>query len=106
MRGNPPGGIYPNFYGSDTNLAHRPIFGLGTKEAAPFGFVYPTLSALTLNSQGGFTTLVVPINGINPNLQTPVTYIESVKVEHPLTRSFVASVGYSGAISHKLLSGG
>jgi hypothetical protein len=106
MRGNPPGGIYPNFYGSDTNLAHRPIFGLGTKEAPPFGFTYPTLSALALNGQGGFTTLVVPINGVNPNLQTPVTYIESVKVEHPLTRSFVASVGYSGAISHKLLSGG
>jgi hypothetical protein len=106
MRGNPPGGIYPNFYGSDTNLAHRPIFGLGTKEAPPFGFTYPTLSALALNGQGGFTTLVVPINGVNPNLQTPVTYIESVKVEHELGHSFVASVGYSGAISHKLLSGG
>jgi hypothetical protein len=106
MRGNPPGGIYPNFYGSDQNLAHRPIFGLGTEEKPPFGFTYPTLSALALNGQGGFTSLVVPINGVNPNLRTPVTYIESVKVEHPLTRTFVASVGYSGAISHKLLSGG
>jgi hypothetical protein len=106
MRGNPPGGIYPTFYGSDTNQEHRPVFGLGTKEAPPFGFAYPTLSALTLNGQGGFTTLVVPINGINPNLRTPVTYIESATVEHPLGRSFVASVGYSGATSHKLLSGG
>jgi hypothetical protein len=109
MRGNPPGGIYPNFYGSDAGSASgkpSPIFGLGTGEKPPFGFTYPTLPPYVLNGQGGFTTLVVPINGINPNLQTPVTYIESVKVEHPLTRSFVASVGYSGATSHKLLSGG
>jgi len=106
MRGNPPGGIYPTFYGSDTNLSHRPIFGLGTEEKPPFGFTYPTLEAQTLNSQGGFTNLTVGINGVNPNLKTPVTYIESVNLEHALTRDFVASVGYSGAISHGLLSGG
>jgi hypothetical protein len=106
FRGNPPGGIYPTFYGSDTNLSHRPIFGLGTTEAPPFGFTYPTLSALTLNTQGGFNGLVVGISGINPNLKTPVTYIESFQLEHPLAHNFVASVGYSGAISHGLLSGG
>jgi hypothetical protein len=107
MRGNPPGGIYPTFLGSDAGTAKpSPVFGLGTSEKPPFGFTYPTLSAYTQNSQGGFNGLVVGIGGINPNLKTPVTYIESVNLEHALTHNFVASVGYSGAISHGLLSGG
>ena len=106
MRGNPPGGIYPAFYGSDPNLSHRPIFGLGTEEKPPFGFTYPQLEATTLDAQGGLTGLVIPIGGVNPNLKTPQTYIESVQLEHPFTHSFVAVVGYSGAISHGLLSGG
>jgi len=106
MRGNPPGGIYPNFYGSDPNLAHRPIFGLGTSNTPPFGFTYPTLAPTPLNAQGGLTGLVIPIGSVDPYLKTPVAYIYSATLEHPLTHTFVASVGYSGAIGHSLLSGG
>lgn len=107
MRGNPPGGIYPTFYGSDTNLAHRPIFALGSGNTAPFGFTYPTLEATTLNSQGGFSNgLVVGIGAIDPNLVSPVAYIYSVQMQHPLTQALVARIGYSGAHSEKLMSGG
>jgi hypothetical protein len=106
MRGNPPGGIYPTFYGNDTDLTHRPIFGLGTTEAPPFGFTYPALTATTLNSHGGLNGLSFGIGGIDPNLKTPVAYIYSAQLEHPLTHSFVGSVGYSGSHAVKLLSGG
>ena len=107
MRGNPPGGIYPTFYGVDTDLSHRPIFRLGTSNAPPFGFTYPTLTPTTLNSHGGFSNgLQVGIGAIDPNLKSPVAYIYSAQLEHPLAHSFVASLGYSGSHAEKLLSGG
>lgn len=107
MRGNPPGGIYPTFYGADTDLSHRPIFGLGTSNAPPFGFTYPALTPTTLNSHGGFSNgLQVGIGAIDPNLKSPVAYIYSAQLEHPLARSFVGSIGYSGSHAEKLLSGG
>ena len=107
MRGNPPGGIYPTFYGADSDLTHRPVFSLGTSNAPPFGFSYPELTPYTLNSHGGFSNgLQVGIGAIDPNLKSPVAYIYSAQLEHPLTHSFVASIGYSGSHSEKQLSGG
>jgi hypothetical protein len=107
MRGNPPGGIYPLFFGADADLTHRPIFGLGTTNVPPFGYAYPALTATTLNSHGGFSNgLVVGIGAIDPNLNSPVTYTYSAQLEHPLASSFVVSVGYSGSHAKQLMSGG
>lgn len=102
-RGNPPGPIAPTFY---AGTAHAPVWGLGTTNTPPFGFTYPTLAATPLDAQGGLTGLQFGIGGIDPNLRTPVTEIFSAQLEHPLTHTFVASVGYSGAHSQRQLSGG
>jgi hypothetical protein len=102
-RGNPPGPINPTFY---SGTAHAPVWGLGTTNTPPFGYTYPTLAASPLNAQGGITGLQFGIGGIDPNLKTPVTYTYSAQLEHPLTRAFVASVGYSGAHANNQLSGG
>ena len=102
-RGNPPGPIAPTFY---AGTAHAPVWGLGTTNTPPFGYTYPTLAASPLNSQGGITGLQFGIGGIDPDLKTPVTYIYSAQLEHPLTRAFVASVGYSGSRAERQLSGG
>ena len=102
-RGNPPGPIFPTFY---AGTAHAPVWGLGTSNKPPFGYTYPTLQATPLNGQGGLTGLQFGIGGIDPNLKSPVTYIYSAQLEHPLTHAFVASVGYSGSRAHNQLSGG
>ena len=102
-RGNPPGNIFPTFYGGQNPA---PIFGLGTSNNAPFGFTYPTLPARPLNAQGGITGLQFNIGGIDPDLVSPVTYTFSGAVDRELGRHLVASAIYSGAIGRKLLSGG
>lgn len=102
-RGNPPGPIFPTFYrGTDP----APLFVLGTSNTPPFGYEYPALPARSLNAQGGITGLQFGIGGIDPTLRTPVTYIYSAQLEHPLVHSFVASVGYSGSRASDQLSGG
>lgn len=107
-RGNPPGPIFPTFYRSTTPTASspNPVFVLGTTNAPPFGYTYPTLAGTPLDSQGGLTGTTFGIGGINPNLKSPVTYTYSAQLEHPLTHQFVASLGYSGSHSHNQLSGG
>jgi hypothetical protein len=102
-RGNPPGNIFPTFYGGQTPA---PIFGLGTSNNQPFGFTYPTLPARPLNAQGGINGLQFNIGAIDPDLDSPVTYTYSGSVDRRLGSHLVASAIYSGAISHKLLSGG
>ena len=103
FRGNPPGPIFPTFY---AGTAHAPLWGLGTSNKPPFGYTYPTLNPTPLNSQGGLTGLQFGIGGIDPNLKSPVTYIYSAQLAHPITHAFVASVGYSGSRAHSQLSGG
>jgi hypothetical protein len=45
--------IYPTFYGSDANLSHRPVFGLGTEENAAVRLSpIQRSAALTLNYPG------------------------------------------------------
>jgi hypothetical protein len=105
-RGNPPGGIYPTFYATATPTSPALIWGLGTTNTPPFGFTYPQLPAETLTAAGGVTGLTFGIGGIDPNLKSPVAYIYSTQLEHPLNRIFVASVGFSGANARRQLSGG
>jgi carboxypeptidase family protein len=108
FRGNPPGPIFPTFYQSNSPTASspNPVFVLGTSNTPPFGFTYPTLQGTPLDAQGGLTGTTFGIGAIDPNLKSPVTYVYSAQLEHPLTRQFVASVGYAGSRAHNQLSGG
>ena len=102
-RGNPPGDIFPTFYGGQTPA---PVFGFGTSNEKPFNFPAPDVSAYTLDAKGGIVGLQFPIGGIDPNLHSPVTYTYSTSLEHPLSNELVASIAYSGATGRSLLSGG
>ncbi len=103
FRGDPPGDIFPTFYGGQTPA---PIFGAGTTNQAPYGFPHPVLPAESLNAAGGLTGLQFQIGAVDPTLQSPVTYIYSGGLEHELNSHYVAGISYSGANGRKLLSGG
>ncbi len=102
-RGNPPGDIFPTFYGAS---GPAPVFGFGTSNTKPYNFPAPSLSAYTLNQQGGITGLQFNIGAIDPNLHSPVTYTYSAQLEHRLSNALAASIAYSGANGRSLLSGG
>ncbi len=102
-RGNPPGNIFPTFYGGQNPA---PIFGLGTSNNQPFGYTYPALPASPLTANGGVAGLQFNIGGIDPNLVSPVTYTYSASIDRQLGSHLVASAFYSGSMGRKLLSGG
>ncbi|MGB7134187.1 MAG: TonB-dependent receptor [Acidobacteriaceae bacterium] len=101
--GNPPGDIFPTFYGGQTPA---PVFGYGTSNQQPFGFPAPVLPAETLNAAGGLPGLQFTIGAVDPTLTSPVAYIYSGGLAHQMGGRFVASVDYSGANGRKLMSGG
>jgi Carboxypeptidase regulatory-like domain len=103
FRGNPPGNIFPTFY---SGQSPAPIFALGTSNSKPYNFPAPSLAARPLNDKGGINGLQFTIGGIDPNLNSPVTYTYSGSLDRQLPDNMVASVAYSGAIGRKLLSGG
>lgn len=103
FRGNPPGNIFPTFYGGQNPA---PVLGFGTSNDKPFNFPYPSISAYTLNAAGGLNGLQFSIGGIDPNLVSPVTYTYSGGLDHEMGTHFVAGVAYSGSNGRKLLSGG
>lgn len=103
FRGNPPGDIFPTFYGGQSPA---PIFGLGTSNSKPYNFPAPSLAARPLNAKGGINGLQFNIGGIDPNLNSPVTYTYSGSLDRQLPENMVVSVSYSGATGRKLLSGG
>jgi hypothetical protein len=102
-RGNPPGDIYPTFYGGQSPA---PIFAFGTSNTKPFGFPAPSLGARTLNSAGGITGLQFSIGAVDPTLVSPVTYTYSAGLSHRMGQHYVASADYSGANGRELMSGG
>lgn len=102
-RGNPPGDIFPTFFGGQSPA---PIFAFGTSNTKPFGFPAPDLGGRTLNAAGGITGLQFPIGAIDPTLKSPVTYTYSAGLAHRMGTHYVASLDYSGANGRDLLSGG
>jgi hypothetical protein len=104
FRGNPPGSVYPTFYGGSTTEA--PIYSFGTSQKKDYGFSYPTLTLPILDSKGGSTSTIFGIGGIDPELKTPVVYTWSATLERPLFSNIVASLGYVGTDGKDLLSGG
>ena len=103
FRGNPPGPIYPTFFNNGTI---PPLFVLGSSNTPPFGFTYPAVPPGQLDSHGGVVGLQPAIGAIDTNLKTPVSYNFTGTVERKLARDTVVSIGYSGAVSRDLLSGG
>ena len=102
-RGNPPGDIFPTFYGGQTPA---PVFGFGTSNTKPYGFPAPTFPAESLNAAGGLTGLQFSIGAVDPTLQSPVSYVYSGGLAHRMSSHYVASIDYSGANGRNLLSGG
>ncbi len=103
FRGNPPGSIFPTFYGGQSPA---PIYSFGTSQTKDFGFTYPTLSTPILNAKNGSTSLVFNIGGIDPELKTPIVYTWSTTLEKSLFSNLVASIGYVGTDGADMLSGG
>ncbi|MGH9586638.1 MAG: carboxypeptidase regulatory-like domain-containing protein, partial [Acidobacteriaceae bacterium] len=102
-RGNPPGDIFPTFFGGQSPA---PVFAFGTSNTKPFGFPAPDLGGRSLNAAGGITGLQFAIGAIDPTLKSPVTYTYSAGLAHRMGTHYVASVDYSGANGRDLLSGG
>jgi hypothetical protein len=101
---NPPGPVRPTFKSDGSTPA--PVFGFGTSNTYPFGFPYPAFVGAPLDAKGGrvgggFTTI-----GIDPNLSMPRTLNYTLTLEHSLTKSFVASLGYQGSHSGNLITNG
>jgi len=102
-RGNPPGDIFPTFFGGQTPA---PVFGFGTTNEKPFNFPAPTLPAEQLNAAGGLSGLQFGIGAIDPTLVSPVTYTYSGGLAHRMGGRYVASADFSGANGRNLMSGG
>jgi hypothetical protein len=101
---NPPGPVRPTFKNDGSTPA--PVFGFGTSNTFPFGFPYPAFVGAPLDAKGGrvgggFTTI-----GIDPNLSLPRIFNYTLTVEHSLTKSLVASIGYQGSHSGNLITNG
>jgi hypothetical protein len=101
---NPPGPVRPTFKNDGSTPA--PVFGFGTSNTYPFGFPYPAFVGAPLDAKGGrvgggFTTI-----GIDPNLSMPRILNYSLTLEHSLTKSLVASVGYQGSHGGNLITNG
>ena len=101
---NPPGPVRPTF--KNDGSTPPPIFGFGTSNTYPFGFPYPAFVGAPLDAKGGrvgggFTTIA-----IDPNLSMPGVLNYTLTLEHSLTKSFVASLGYQGSHSGNLITNG
>ncbi|WP_446743381.1 carboxypeptidase regulatory-like domain-containing protein [Silvibacterium acidisoli] len=101
---NPPGPVRPTFKNDGSTPA--PIYSFGTSNTYPFGFTYPNFTGEPLDAKGGrvgggFTTI-----GIDPNLSMPHVLNYTLTLEHSLTRSLVASIGYQGSHSGNLITNG
>jgi len=110
FRGNPPGLILPTFF---ANSSSPPIFTQGTTDVPPFGFRFPALAGTSLcprapclDAKGGIPGAQPTIGGINPDIESPRTYIYSATLEHRLGNRMVASLLYSGSHTSHMVSGG
>jgi len=104
LKGNPPGFIIPTFYNNGSTAA--PIFGYGTQNKAPFGFPAPAFVGQPLDAKGGIPGAQNGVGGTAPNMTSPDALDWSAGLEHQLTPSLVASVGYQGSHGYNLVSAG
>jgi Carboxypeptidase regulatory-like domain/TonB dependent receptor len=102
LKANPPSFVLPTFLTGTTN---PPIFALGTSDTYPFNFPYPSLPPTSLDAHGGLAGSQIAIGGMDPNMVAPRTITFVGSVQHELPGKLVASAGYSGSRSNKLLDG-
>ncbi len=98
QRGNPPGWITPNF-GQNTNNPNPVVYNIGSSNAFPYGFKYPTFNAGSLDAKGGIVGTSADVSGLDPNVKTPPTVNYTLGVSQQLGLSAVASVTYTGSYS-------
>jgi hypothetical protein len=101
---NPPGPVRPTF--KNDGSTPPPVFGFGTQNSYPFGYPYPAFVGAPLDAKGGrvgggFTTIA-----IDPNLSVPRILNYTLTLEHSLTKSLVASIGYQGSHGGNLITYG
>jgi len=101
---NPPGPVRPTF--KNDGSTPPPVFGFGTQNTYPFGYPYPAFVGAPLDAKGGrvgggFTTIA-----IDPNLSVPRILNYTLTLEHSLTKSLVASIGYQGSHGGNLITYG
>ena len=101
--GNPPNYVVPTFFNNGSTAP--PIFAYGTSNTYPFGYPYPAFKGEPLNSKGGIEGAQIAISSLDTNVNSPTTYNWSVALEHPLSSSLVASVGYQGSHSSGVVLG-
>ncbi|HTV53466.1 MAG TPA: TonB-dependent receptor [Terriglobia bacterium] len=101
---NPPGPVRPTFLNNGSTPS--PVFGFGTSNTYPFGFPYPAFVGAPLDAQGGRVGGGFTVIGIDPNLSMPRVLNYTLTIEHSLTKSLVASLGYQGSHSGNLITYG
>jgi hypothetical protein len=99
---NPPGPVRPTFKNDGSTPA--PVFGFGTQNTYPFGFPYPAFVGAPLDAKGGRVGGGFTVIGIDPNLSMPHVLNYTLTLEHSLTKSLVASVGYQGSHGGNLIT--
>lgn len=99
---NPPNFLFPSV---GQLLPIKPIFGVGTQDTFPYGFVLPKVPSTGLDSRGGIAGVQSNVGGIDPNLQAPPTWNYLAGVERELPRQTVVGLSYSGSYSRKGIVG-
>jgi len=94
---NPLLNLIPTFQAGTPN---PPLLSVGTSDNYPFGFTYPTVPPLSLDSHGGNTTLRPQAGGIDRNLTYVPVYNYMIGVEHVLPGDFVVGANYSGSFAN------
>ncbi len=102
LSANPPGFVRPTFYNNGSTAA--PVFGYGTQNSYPFGYVYPAFQGQPLNAKGGIVGSQIGIGGVDSSLRSPFTINFSLGVDRQLTPNFVVSLGYVGSHSGSLIA--
>jgi hypothetical protein len=102
LSGNPPGFARPTFYNNGSTAA--PVFGYGTQNTYPFGFVFPAFQGEQLDAKGGIAGAQIGIGGVDGHLKSPFTINFSLAVDRQITPDFVVSLGYVGSHSGNLIA--
>jgi hypothetical protein len=102
IRQNPPGLITPTFRVGDPI---PPVFALGTSDAPPFGFPFPTLPAGQLDAKGGLVGVRASAGGIDRNIHADSSVIYNIGVDRQLPGRLVAGVLYSGSYTYNGVMG-
>ena len=99
LSSNPPNAYSPTFIRGVT--ATQPQFSVGTSNAYPFGYTYPSVAGVALDAKGGVPGSFIGVGGPDyKNLKAPATINWSLGVEHQILPTLTASVLYAGSHSY------